>query len=259
MELSEAHRARSAANPSNAVPALSPVESAEYLLPLVERAREDPRAALAALRARGGAGAPDVKELIVTQVVAPAFDIGDPDDPVRESYRLAVSGNYPTDDNFYLAMPVERSGSQVLFVRFRAPGVARAIADYPTADVRYFSIGQGDERSYNMQTLHDAQLDISEDGFVHLLIGDDSPRLRAKAAALGANFMAWQVGEKMLLVYRNMLPRAGYEHGTDSVPFYDHGRSAASQAGRAFIGDYAPVGLLVAEEDILAADGLPAI
>ena len=242
---------------SNEVPSISAVEAKKYLAPLLQKAKENPEAALEKLMAKHAAGTLDIKEMIVTQVVAPAFTVDDPATPVIESYRLGVSGNYPTDDNFYLVLPVERPGDEVLLVKFRAPGVVRQRSDYPTADVRYFSIGQGDERSYNMQSLYDETMKVAPDGFVYLVIGDDSAELRAKAEAFGANFMAWQVRDKMLLVYRNMIPRADYKTGVNSVPFYDHAKPASSQTGRTFIGDYAPVGILMNPTAVMGATAFP--
>lgn len=250
----------SQAGPSTGVPSLSMAEAKTYLLPLLQKlgakVKADPQATLAALQARNGDTPPDLHKIIARQVVAPYIDLYAPGRPV-EGYRIPTEGNYPTNDNFYLAQTAVRQGEQAFLTRFRAPGVVRSQADYPVADLRYFSMSQGDENTYNYQTLHDADMTVAADGFIYLMIADDTPALRAKAAELGANFMPWQVRDTLILVYRNMLPRADFAYGIDRVPFYDLSRLPGGQSGRAFIGDFAPVGRMIDEDALLLMSAMP--
>ena len=246
--------------PSNAVPSLSKQEAKRYLLPMFEKMAEqfkaNPDAMIAQFEARDRSKPLDIKALVAKQVVSGTFSHVRPGE-VLDSYNFQTDGTYPNKDNLYLVMPVIRTGDEALLVKFRAPEFARTPDQYPNAPVRYFSIGQGDDVTYNFITATDRDMIIGPDGMIRLIISDDNAAMRAKAESLGANFMPWRVGEKMLLVYRHMLPRADFAYGIDKVPAFDKTRPAPEQAGHVSIGDYAPTGLLVDEGAVLAADSFP--
>jgi hypothetical protein len=245
---------------SNPIPKLSRQEVEKYLLPLAQKLkaqyRADPEGTIAAMRAKFGSGSVALNSVVARQVVAKTFEDFTAGEAIP-SYNYQTDGTYPNKDNLYLVIPAIRAPGQSLLVRFRAPRYSPSPDGYAAADVRYFSVSQGDDATYNFATLADRDMAIGDDGMIEIIIGDDSPALRAKADALGANFMPWLVGEKMLLVYRHMLPRADFANGIDKVPAFDRSRPKEGQEGAAFIGDYAPVGLLVDTDALLAMPDLP--
>jgi len=232
------------------VPALSAEEAKRYLLPVLKEQRaalkENPMAVLQALKAKEKDGSFDMKQVVAKQVVSKTFSHYTPGTPA-ESYRFQTSGTYPNNDNIYLVMPIVRDNNDVLMVQFRQPKPPATPAEYPTSDVRYFSLSQGDELTYNFATTIDSDMKVKSDGLIHFVIADDNPENRSKADALGANFMPWKVRDKMLLVYRHMLPRADFKYGIDKVPSFDPDKPKYGQEGRAYIADYAPVGVVVQE------------
>ncbi len=245
--------------PSAQAPKVSKVEIQKYLLPMFKemagKAEKNPEAVIEMIHKRQQGDSLSVKELVCKQVVAPAFRYFQPGG-ILESYNFNTSGTYPNKDNHYLVIPVIRKNDDVLVVKFRAPQFPASAKDYPTSPVRYFSLSQGDDITYNHGTIIDRDFLIGEDGIARVMIGDDSDALRKKAKQMVYNYMPWKVHEKMLLVYRHMIPRADFANGNDKVPTIDHSKPAEGQRGTKFIGDYAPTGKLIPLQDVLAAEKL---
>ena len=240
---------------SSKVPKLSKQEVKKYLLPLAKKMatqfEEDPASLLQTLEHRKSGESLKISELICKQVVAPAFLFSAPGEPVH-AYNFQTEGTYPNKDNHYLTMPIIRKGDDVLLVKFKAPKFPASAKDSPSAEVRYFSISQGDDLTYNFATLYDKEFTIQADGFIRLLIGNDTPELRRKAAELHVDFMPWKVHDKMLLVYRHMIPRKDFSGATDKVPLAKHDKPKAGQEGNAFIGDYSPTGKFFPLKEVLS-------
>ena len=197
-----------------------------------------------------------IEQLICKQVVANAFHYNR-NDSVLHAYNFDTGGTYPNLDNHYLTMPVTRNKDNALLIKFKAPVYAQSAANNASADVRYFSVSQGDDITRNYATLADKDLQVQPDGFVYLLIANDNANTRAKAQTLGINFMPWLVGDKMLLVYRNMMPRAGYTKGVNAVPKFDKTKNETLQRGEKFIGEYAPVGKAIAADALMSMEKIP--
>jgi len=82
-------------------------------------------------------------------------------------------------------------------------------------------------------------------------MGDDEAALGNKAKSLNVNYMPWLVKEKMLLIYRHMLPKEGYKYGVDSVATLNKSKPAKGQEGSVFIGEYSPLGALIPKAQLL--------
>ncbi len=248
------------ADSSNPIPKLSKQEIERYLLPLAQKLKAqyqaDPEGTVAAMREKFGSGSVALNSVVARQVVAKTFDDFEAGQ-ILQSYNYQTDGTYPNKDNLYLVIPTIRAPRQSLVVRFRAPRYSAMPEGYAAADVRYFSVSQGDDATYNFATLADRDMRVGTDGIIEIVIGDDVPALRAKADELGVNFMPWLVGEKMLLVYRHMLPRADFANGIDKVPAFDRTLPKKGQEGGAHIGDYAPVGVLIDTGALLSMPRLP--
>ncbi len=250
----------SPAPPSSVVPIISKQEAKKYLVPMLEQMikdfENDPEAAAEKLQS-SRTGAPlDMKELIASQVVAKAFKLFKPG-ATQYSFRLLTAGTYPNDDNYYLGLPVIMTEEQVLLARFKAPRMPASVADYPNADVRYFSLSQGDEFSYTHGTIMDTEMEIDSEGFANFIIARKTPQIVAKAEELGVNFMPWLAGNKLLMIYRHMLPATEFSKGIDKVKPFDPQQPSADQVAVKTIGNYALAGKIMTRDGILAMSEFP--
>lgn len=249
-----------AAPVSSKIPALSKQVAKKYLVPmfkhLINEFEKNPDEVIKKLTAHRTGEPLNMKELIASQMVAKSFTLFKPG-AKHHSLRLQTAGTYPNKDNYYLALPIIRTKQQSLLVRFKTPKLPGQISEFPKTEVRYFSISQGDAQSYTHGTTMDAEMKIDDDGFANFLIADDTPEMATKAKTWGANFMPWLAGDKMLLIYRHMLPNPSFKHGIDKVPSYVSGKPAADQIAIKTIGDYAMIGKLVASKSIPAMKVFP--
>lgn len=248
----------SAAPPSKKIPKVSKEEVKKYLLPMAKKMvaeiEHNPADVLRGLEHRTGDSL-KVNELICKQVVAEAFTRNVPGEPLL-SFNFQTEGTYPNKDNYYLTMPVVRTNeSDVLLLKFKAPRFPASRQEYPESEVRYFSLSQGDEITYNHATIIDRDFTVHGDGFIRVLIGADALEIRETAAESGFDFMPWKVHDKMLLVYRHMMPRKDFGGGIDKVPVFEKGEPARGQSGTVAIGDYAPIGKFLSLRDLLAGEG----
>ena len=233
-----------------------------YLVPLFKQLahqfEENPKAVLAKIHHRERQQPLKLKELIAQQIVAEAFKYFNANGKL-ESYNMNPAGTYPNHDSFYLIMPVIRKNDDLLLVKFKAPEFPENSKEYSSSDVRYFSLSQGDEMTFNYSTMKDEDFKINDDGFIYAVIGNDEKAVKNKASALNINFIPWRVKEKMLLVYRHMLPNDSFQYGINSVPTLDESKPGKGQEGSAFIGDYAPVGSLIPKNEFLKYIKIPDI
>lgn len=250
----------SVAAASHPVPSLSKLEIQRYLIPMFKDLAgqfvDSPKEVIEKIHHSVTGHPLSMKELIAHRLLSKAFTHYHKGE-VIESYKLATTGTYPNQDNLYLILPAVREADEVLLVKFRAPSYPKSPADYPAAPLRYFSLSQGDNLSYGSGTLIDKDMRVNADGNIYFLIGDEQAALRDKASALGANFMPWKATNEMLLVYRHMLPKADYVHGINQVADYVGDKPEKGQEGRAFIGDYAPVGRLISHTEALGLKAFP--
>ena len=251
----------SEAPPSSPVPKISKQTAQLYLKPMLKKIatefEQDPDKVLAALHHRDTSKPLNIEELICRQVSAPAFTRFRPGE-TNQFYRANPAGTYPNNDNFYLASAAVRKSNETLLIKFRAPDYPKSPSEYASASLRYFSISQGDENTYNYATTYDREMQVAADGLTYFIIGDDTPDLRAKAKALGANFQPWLVPDKAIMIYRHMLPAKSFTKGIDKVPVTDKTKPLKGQEASAFIGDYAPTAKFVPTADLLAAPSIPA-
>jgi len=160
------------------------------------------------------------------------------------AYNFRTDGNYPNKDNHYIVMPVLYQKKSVLVVRFRAPTHASVLGD-TLANVRYYSLSQGNEYTNTGLTMHDEQLKISEDGFVYVVLSQDEAAAQAKAKLLGINVMPWLYKDRIVLILRHMLPAPSFKLSTREVPVFDNSRPAKGQEAASVIGDFALVGKFI--------------
>lgn len=252
----------SAAPESSKVKKISKTQVKEYLLPMfkdmVKEIEHDPSSVLEKIHHKDTQESLGIRELLckrITKMIFDRFKEGE----ANVSYRISPAGTYPNNDNFYLLLPAIRKEGEVLLVKLKATDAPQSPQEYADSTVRYFSFSQGDELTYNYQTLFDETITVADDGYAYFVLGDESPELKEKAQSWNANFMPWKTDNKMVILYRQMLPHTGFENGINSVPIYDETKEEKGQEGQAYIGDYAPIGKLFSPEEIMNSETFPEI
>jgi hypothetical protein len=196
----------------------------------------------------------DEKERIISKVMTMPVFKHIPDPNTLSAYNYNSSGNYPNKDNHYIVMPVNLKKKHALVVRFKAPTFSTQLGDV-SREVRYFSLSQGNEYTNTSITMHDAQLKISADGFVYILLGADNAEMRTKATEMGINFMPMLYKNRLVLILRHMLPSASFANSTKAVPLFDGRKTPAGQEAQQTIGGYALVGKWIKLSDVKVLTG----
>jgi hypothetical protein len=153
-------------------------------------------------------------------------------------------------------MPIIRKGDDILIVKFKNPKYPKSKNDYSTSNIRYFSMSQGDEYTYNYLTLADKDLRVSDDGYIYIIIADNNKEIIDKTKELSINYMPWKVNEKMLLIYRQMLPKREFENGIDKVKKFDNNKNEMEQQADKYIKGFAPFGKFIAVQQFLMIDDI---
>jgi hypothetical protein len=175
-------------------------------------------------------------------------------------YRFSGVFLYPNKDNYYLFAPVTFKKGQVIMLRFKAPAYAMSNVQNGLSDVRYFSICLCDAKTYTHSTATDLSLvKAASDGYINMVIADDDPAVRAKAA--GLNFVALppelKNNVKGLIIYRHLLTHPAFAYPMGNVPDVATNISLANilnlpniQA-QTYMGNYAPVARKMTREQFL--------
>jgi hypothetical protein len=168
------------------------------------------------------------------------------------AYRTSGAGLYPNNDNLYLTIPITKAPDEVAVLRFKPPSFPRRNGEIGQTDVRYWSISLGDRETFNHWTLFDDEAKVDDDGFVRIVIGPPTPEVMAKAGP--HNFIPWEIGEQGVLLYRNLLTRAGFAGGISRVPELGDGGIKRLFAADLYIGEYAPSGALLSVSEFLDSE-----
>jgi hypothetical protein len=176
-----------------------------------------------------------------------------------KSFRFAGLGLFPNLDNQYLLSPLRLYPNEVAIIKFRPPSYPAAFSQISSTDVRYYSIGLGDSKTYNYRTLSDFQFKVSSDGNIYLVIGRNEADIISKAA--GLNYMEWvpDLKNEGLIVYRNMLTSSQYPYNMNLVPDVLENLNQVFNTGYlhadTYLGDKAPTGIKMSKAAYLANFG----
>jgi hypothetical protein len=171
------------------------------------------------------------------------------------TFRFAGLGLFPNLDNQYLLSPIQLANNQVAILKFIPPTFTKNLSDINSTDVRYFSLGIGDSKTYNYKTLSDYNFKISSDGYIYVVIGRSEPDIIAKSE--GLNFIEWvpELKNKGILVYRNLLTSSSYPYNMNKVPDLLQNINKVFDTeylyGDTYLGDRAPTGIKMSKEDFL--------
>jgi hypothetical protein len=175
-------------------------------------------------------------------------------------YHVAGGGQFNNADNIYLISAVKKVDGQdnVVILRVKPPTYPVTTDEFDQAIVRYWSFNQGDPDSSTPVGMRDAEFRPAKDGFVYIVMGNES--FRDKAERSGYNFMLWKANkEQAVILYRNMLTIQQYRGSIARVPQlpqadrssivpWDEKLLVSHEASR-HIGDYAPVGRKVTAQE----------
>jgi len=128
---------------------------------------------------------------------------------------LGGSGGFLSNrDNAYVSAPINRRYGQVLVTRMRAPTFPDTRAGarrMPTGQLRYWSLCQNDPPTQRfVSCLNDDRSVQSRDGYVTFVVSMHSQRPHNATAACGVNWLVWGPDQRGVLIYRHMLPDAGF-------------------------------------------------
>jgi len=175
--------------------------------------------------------------------------------PKLPFFRVIGEGMIQNNDNLYLLSAVTKKPREVFIVRFKAPSFVQKTEDIDSADVRYWSLNIGDDLGYVFNAIKDENCSIDEDGYVTIVMASrDSQNVKSKCKELGFNFLEWNVNrQRAYLIYRNMLSHADFEGHLLKVPALKHKGDESFDLfeARQFIGEYAPMGFRMSEDEFL--------
>jgi hypothetical protein len=166
-------------------------------------------------------------------------------------YRLGGGGLYPNEDSAYLVTIFENIDDTVAVMRIKPPSytdTSEAGGIIPAqAMVRYWSFNVYSVKYTNVTAcLADYEAVAAGDGFVYLVLGRRTPAILEKAE--GLNFLPWGPHQKIVFVYRNIIPNEQFHYSAANVPIYSDDETRPAEE---FIGDYAPIGVYGSEESFL--------
>jgi hypothetical protein len=172
-----------------------------------------------------------------------------------EFFRFSGAGLYQNFDNKYLFAPVQLNSNEVIMFRFIPPSYVINLSDIPNKDVRYYSIGLGDSKTYNYSTNQDFALKIASDGYINVVIARKDVEIIAKAN--GLNFIEWvpALNNKGLIVYRNLLTKPDYAYSLTKVPDLLENLNQVFNTSylyaKTYLGNHAPSGIKMTKQQFL--------
>ncbi len=170
---------------------------------------------------------------------------------------LNTNGYIENNDNRYLMAAITKQEDEVYYFRFKAPTYTTGSENINKTDVRYWSFNLGNHETYNFEAIKDEDALVDDNGYVHIVLGDEDKAIQAKAKTLGYNFMKWNMPwKKGFILFRHMLANPDFEAQIINVPpFDDHEGSYEPIEAHHFMGDYAPQGVRMTKADFLNQTG----
>lgn len=201
----------------------------------------------------------DLNAPIFRHRLSPIFQSVGSDDTLR-FYHSVGGGQFNNADNLYLISAVEGvdGDNKVVILRVKPPTFPRTNEDFDKVDVRYWSINQGNPNTSTPIGMRDGVFRHALDGFVYLVMGGESVRLKASQG--GYNYLPWQADKlRAVIIYRNLLTTAQYRGSILRVPElptapWNEAQLLLYEAGN-YLADYAPVGRKVTAQEFNADFG----
>lgn len=174
---------------------------------------------------------------------------------------------YPNSPAEYLFSRIKLNADTLAIFNFIPPTAPARVSEYPTADVRYWSVCLGATNTLSYESIYDLQMkERDAKGFVTIILMDEnSPRMDevlAKAQKnAGTYVMKWnrkEYGDGVLALYRNMVMNENYPHSMRklmvSVPADGNMENFNPMKMIAILamGDWGPQGYKFSEADYLS-------
>lgn len=142
-------------------------------------------------------------------------------------FTLAPDLMYSNGPTGYVTAANRLQVGEALLFRFLPPVHPNNVLENKDADVRYWSICVGDLETHTPRTVPDREIVKSDDGYVNFIIVDEADpyltAIKAKAKAMKINLITWDgktFGDGMMVFYRQMYIRDGYEYSVQKLPAY---------------------------------------
>lgn len=169
-------------------------------------------------------------------------------------YHVSGSGEFNNNDNLYLMCAVNKQSDEVLLLKFQAPVYGTSNNQYPKAEVRYWSLNEGNVDTSTPWGTPDYEFKPAKDGLTYVAIGAE--RIRDWAKKGGYNFMPWKAAPgKAVVLYRNLVTNSDFDDSIDKVPVLEglHEGSISTREktyaldAKLYIKSYAPTGIKTTE------------
>jgi hypothetical protein len=170
--------------------------------------------------------------------------------PSEATQELGGTGGFFSNvHNAYLATSVSREHGKVLVTRMRAPtfpDTRDGAKRMRRADLRYFSMCENEFASQRFIACRaDDQTVVDRRGFATYVMSTPAERPTTATRKCGVTWLPWGPFRTGLLIYRHMLPAAGFE---ESIQGAEVEREAET------MGDYYPVSRYYADADAYDRD-----
>jgi len=167
-------------------------------------------------------------------------------------WKTGSNGLLANNDNKYLIGPSIVSSDELAVIRLQPPSFQ---TDFSIpADVRYWSINIGDNKTLNYNGIKDDDAIVADDGWTYFVFGRDNNDVKAKCDQIKYNFVEWKMPtDTAFFIYRNLVSEnfPGNLDNVDSVDTEKPIEGLIEYRADKQIGNYAPRGEKVTVIDFI--------
>ncbi len=189
-----------------------------------------------------------------------------PDAPNMVFMRAPFSMFYPNGPAEYLFNRNRLKADEIMYFNFKTVSYPQNVGEYRTSDVRYWSIGVGNEDTYTYASICDCDTKIDADGFAHYVIADaNSPKIaeiRTACTQREYNLIEWNRAEwkeGVMILYRHMVFDEDAPFSMRKLKAFDPANpTGMPELAHTVLGAYGPFGKKLSETAFLT-NGAPVI
>ncbi len=141
--------------------------------------------------------------------------------PANPATQDSSGGFLSNKDNAYVFAVLDRGLGDAYIVRGRAPVAARHPSEAPngSAQLRYWSLCTNEFFSQRfVDCLYDREVAVDAEGFYTLIVTDAAHKPDWLARVPGLSWLPWGAYPDSVLIYRHMLPSAGFRQAIQNIP-----------------------------------------